>query len=49
MAFLYMVNRPYLDTITHTHAGHKILTLAAVLLAIGLWMINKISNLDTSR
>ena len=49
MAFLYIVNRPYLDTLTHTHAGHKILTLAAVLLAIGLWMINKISNLDTSR
>ncbi|NPT44719.1 pilus assembly protein [Paraburkholderia sp. 1N] len=49
MAFLYLVNRPYLDTLTHTHAGHKILTLAAVLLTIGLWMINKISNLDTSR
>lgn len=49
MAFLYLVNRPYLNTLTHTHAGHKILTLAAVLLTIGLWMINKISNLDTSR
>jgi len=49
MGFLYIVNRPYLDTLTHTHAGHKILTLAAVLLTIGLWMINKISNLDTSR
>ncbi|CAE6763069.1 type II secretion system F family protein [Paraburkholderia haematera] len=49
MAFLYIVNRPYLETLTHTHAGHKILTLAAVLLTIGLWMINKISNLDTSR
>ncbi|MFD1561874.1 type II secretion system F family protein [Paraburkholderia silviterrae] len=49
MAVLYIVNRPYLDTLTHTRAGHKILTLCAVLLAIGLWLINKISNLDTSR
>ncbi|CAB3803981.1 hypothetical protein LMG28614_05925 [Paraburkholderia ultramafica] len=49
MGFLYVVNRPYLDTLTHTHAGHKILTLAAVLLTIGLWLISKISNLDTSR
>ncbi len=47
--FLYMVNRPYIEILMHTHAGHKILTLAAVLMSIGLWMINKISNLDTSR
>ncbi|QBR00104.1 type II secretion system F family protein [Paraburkholderia pallida] len=49
MAFLYLVNRPYLETLTNTRAGHKILTLSAVLLTIGLWLINKISNLDTSR
>ncbi|MFX1671683.1 type II secretion system F family protein [Paraburkholderia sp. A2WS-5] len=49
MGFIYIVNRPYLDMLTHTRAGHKILTLAAVLLTIGLWLINKISNLDTSR
>ncbi|MCX4152073.1 type II secretion system F family protein [Paraburkholderia madseniana] len=49
MGFIYIANRPYLDTLTHTRAGHKILALAAVLLTIGLWSINKISNLDTSR
>ncbi|TCG06950.1 pilus assembly protein [Paraburkholderia steynii] len=49
MGFLYLVNKPYLDVLMHTRAGHKILALAAVLLSVGLWMINKISNLDTSR
>jgi tight adherence protein B len=49
MGFLYLVNRPYLSVLTRTHAGHKILVLAAVLLTVGLWMIRKISNLDTSR
>jgi tight adherence protein B len=49
MGFIYTVNRPYLDALTHTRAGHKILTLCAVLLTVGLWLINKISNLDTSR
>ena len=49
MAFMYVVNRPYLDVLTHTRTGHKILTLAAVMLTIGLWLINKMSNMDTSR
>jgi Flp pilus assembly protein TadB len=49
MGFLYIVNRPYVQTLTQTPAGHKILALAAVLLVIGLWSINKISNLDTAR
>jgi tight adherence protein B len=49
MGFLYLVNRSYLELLTSTHAGHKILELAAVLLTVGLWMIRKISNLDTSR
>ncbi|HWX12238.1 MAG TPA: type II secretion system F family protein [Trinickia sp.] len=49
MGFLYLVNRSYLEVLTSTHAGHKILELAAVLLTVGLWMIRKISNLDTSR
>ena len=49
MGFLYLVNKPYLDVLMHPRAGHKILALAAVLLSVGLWMINKISNLDTSR
>jgi Flp pilus assembly protein TadB len=49
MAFLYVVNRPYVELLFHTRAGHKMLILAAVLLTVGLSMIRKISNLDTSR
>ncbi|MEA3121291.1 MAG: tight adherence protein, partial [Paraburkholderia sp.] len=49
MGFLYLVNRSYLEVLTSTHAGHKILELAVGLLSVGLWLIRKISNLDTSR
>ncbi|GLU33168.1 type II secretion system F family protein [Trinickia caryophylli] len=49
MAFLSVVNRPYVALLFNTRAGHKMLTLAAVLLTIGLLLIRKISNLDTSR
>ena len=49
MGVFYVVNRPYLETLTNTHAGHKILALAAGLMTVGLWLINKIANLDTSR
>jgi tight adherence protein B len=46
---LYVVNRPYIELLFTTRAGHKIMTLAAVLLTIGLWMVRKMSKLDTSR
>jgi Flp pilus assembly protein TadB len=49
MGFLYLVNRPYLQVLSGTQAGHKILVVSAVLMTVGLWMIRKISNLDTSR
>lgn len=49
MGIFYLTNRPYLETLTNTHAGHKILALAAGLMTVGLWLINKIANLDTSR
>lgn len=49
MGFLYLVNRPYVALLFNTRAGHKMLVLAAVLLTIGLSLIRKISNLDTSR
>ncbi|WP_206953951.1 type II secretion system F family protein [Trinickia acidisoli] len=49
MGFLYIVNRPYVSLLFDTRAGHKMLTLAAVLLTIGLVLIRKIANLDTSR
>lgn len=48
-AFLFVVNRPYIELLFHTRAGHKMLILAVVLLTIGLAMIRKIANLDTSR
>ncbi|WP_017235392.1 type II secretion system F family protein [Pandoraea sp. B-6] len=47
--FLYIVNRPYVNLLFHTRAGHKMLTLAAVLMLVGLALIQKISKLDTSR
>lgn len=47
--FLYLVNRPYIELLFRTRAGHKMLVLAGVLLTIGLTLIRKISNLDTSR
>ncbi|TDN67272.1 type II secretion system F family protein [Paraburkholderia sp. BL10I2N1] len=46
---LYIVNRSYIELLFTTRAGHKIVTLAAVLLTIGLWMVRKMSQLDTSR
>jgi Flp pilus assembly protein TadB len=46
---LYVVNRPYIELLFNTRAGHKIVTLAAVLLTVGLWMVRKMSKLDTSR
>ena len=49
MVVFYVANRPYLQTLTNTHAGHKILALAGGLMTVGLWLINKIANLDTSR
>lgn len=47
--FLFVVNRPYVNLLFHARAGHKMLILAAVLLTVGLAMIRKIANLDTSR
>ncbi|MFT0172224.1 type II secretion system F family protein [Paraburkholderia mimosarum] len=49
LGLLYAINRAYVELLFHTRAGHKMLTLAAVLLVSGLSMIHKISKLDTSR
>ncbi|WP_334039864.1 type II secretion system F family protein [Burkholderia ambifaria] len=46
---LFLVNRSYVMLLFDTHAGHVMLTIAAVLLTIGLLTINKISKLDTAR
>lgn len=48
-AFMFLVDRAYVELLTNTRAGHKILVTAAALMTVGLWMIRKISNLDTSR
>lgn len=47
--FLFLVNRPYIALLFTTGAGHKMLTVAAILLAIGLFTIQRLSKLDTSR
>ncbi|AJY38167.1 type II secretion system F family protein (plasmid) [Burkholderia humptydooensis] len=49
MGFLYLVNRPYIELLFDTGMGHTMLMLAAVLLTVGLLLIRKIANLDTSR
>ncbi|WP_269510704.1 type II secretion system F family protein [Burkholderia sp. IMCC1007] len=46
---LYLVNRSYVMLLFDTHVGHVMLTIAAVLLTIGLLVIRKISKLDTAR
>ncbi|WP_100185350.1 type II secretion system F family protein [Burkholderia sp. ABCPW 111] len=46
---LYIVNRAYVELLFETDAGHTMLTTAAVMLAIGLVLIRKLSKLDTSR
>ncbi|MGU7781115.1 type II secretion system F family protein [Burkholderia sp. PU8-34] len=46
---LFVVNRSYVMLLFTTHAGHVLLTIAAVLLAVGLLVIRKISRLDTAR
>ncbi|RQZ18681.1 pilus assembly protein [Burkholderia sp. Bp9031] len=46
---LFLVNRAYVMLLFDTHAGRVMLTIAAVLLTIGLLTINKMSKLDTAR
>ncbi|HDR9158396.1 pilus assembly protein [Burkholderia vietnamiensis] len=46
---LFAVNRTYVMLLFDTHAGRVMLTIAAVLLTIGLLTIHKISKLDTAR
>jgi tight adherence protein B len=43
---LFSLNRDYVIVLFNTEAGHKILTLAAVLLAIGLGLVNKLGKLE---
>jgi tight adherence protein B len=49
LAALYMVNRTYTDILFGTAAGHKLATFATISIVLGILMINKMANLDTSR
>lgn len=46
---LYMMNRSYIEVLFTTKLGHDMLGVAGVLLTIGLTIVNKMANLDTSR
>lgn len=46
---LYTVNRSYIETLFITRLGHDLLGVAAVLLAIGLLIVNKMAKLETFR
>jgi len=49
LAALYAVNRDYVKVLFITTAGHHLLMVAGVLMFIGMLLINKIANLETSR
>lgn len=46
---LYVMNHSYIETLFITKAGHDLLGIAAALLTIGLAIVNKMANLDTTR
>jgi Flp pilus assembly protein TadB len=49
MGGMYFLNNDYLMTLFTTEAGHKLLTVAAIAMILGVIVINKMSKLDTSR
>jgi Flp pilus assembly protein TadB len=49
MASMYATNRDYLMVLFDTQAGHKLLTFGVISIVIGLFVIKKMSKLDTSR
>jgi Flp pilus assembly protein TadB len=49
MLSMYATNRDYLMVLFDTEAGHKLLTFGVISIVIGLFVINKMSKLDTSR
>ncbi|MBN3726364.1 type II secretion system F family protein [Burkholderia sp. Ac-20379] len=46
---LYAINRPYVEVLFETEAGHKLLTFAVVSITLGLLVVTKMSKLETSR
>jgi tight adherence protein B len=49
LAALYAINRAYTDILFDTAAGHKLATFASISIVLGILLINKMANLDTSR
>jgi len=49
VGMLFLANREYVMLLFNTTGGHHLLIVAAVLMSIGMFLINKIANLDTSR
>jgi tight adherence protein B len=49
MLCLYSLNRPYMMVLFQREAGHKLLTYAAISVVFGVFLIGKLSKLDTSR
>ncbi|KXV10938.1 secretion system protein [Caballeronia megalochromosomata] len=46
---MFMLNRAYLMVLFETSGGQKVLTCAAISLAMGLGIVHKMSKLDTAR
>jgi tight adherence protein B len=49
MGSMYGLNRDYLMVLFNTDSGNNLLTFGAISVAMGLFVINKMSKLDTSR
>ncbi len=49
LGFMYLTNADYVAILFNTAAGRKLMMIAAGLLFVGMVLINKIANLDTSR
>ncbi|SAK97085.1 type II secretion system protein [Caballeronia calidae] len=49
MLSMYALNRSYLMVLFTTESGHNLLTFGAVSIGMGLFVIGKMSKLDTSR
>lgn len=49
VAGLYAINRPYVEVLFDTQAGHKLLTFAVISITLGLIVVHKMSKLETSR
>ena len=47
--FLYVSNRAYIEVLFYTQTGNYVLMASVISIIVGIVIINKIGNLDTSR